>query len=227
MKMFHGNFDQLVDMGFEICKNFNIDLENALMSIDAFMFNYSRVKRNNFTTVDAFNQLSAKDKWTILYDILIENIVLPLMHIKNTSWHPRDGFDALAESLKRHGAHAFLGKFGSYCHKERPVLFQKEITEKRKVHFFRKNSYIGDFLPYTHCIVVDHVKVVQDKKMVFDPNHRSSERRPEKIFMLSYEKFVERLTNWQGRRYIENKSTSFVTYGRVSQCPDKFGHKIS
>ncbi len=228
MMNFNYHYDELVQVGLDLCKDSNINLKQALRLNDSFMHHYLNRTTKELSEIEFFNRINSRERWTLLYDILIEKIVLPLMHIKNTNWHPRDGFDALGESLKKHGAHAFLGKFGSYCHTGKPEVFNKETTEGRHVYYFKKNTYVGDFIPFTHCIVVDQIKLVQGKEMVFfrDPNCTSRNKRPEKIFMLSYENFVQRLTDWQGERFAHIKCRDAVTFGRVSTCPEKFGHKI-
>jgi len=229
MMNFHDNYDELVQMGVELCKNSNIDIQKALNSDDDFMFYYCLRVNKKQTIKEFFDDLNSMQKWTVLYDILIEKIILPLMNIKNISWHPRDGFEALGESLKQHGAHAFLGKFGAYSHDENilPLPYKNETTHNRHVLYFKKGSYIGDSVPFAHCVVVDQVKVIEGKEFVFfrDPINASNSETPEKIYMLSYENFVNRLTNWKGGRYINNKYSDF-TYGRVSHSPEKFGHSV-
>lgn len=228
MTNFKSNYAQLVQVGLNLCKEANIDLEQSLKLNNSFMRAYKNCKAKRLSEIDFFNKIKPREQWTLLYNILIEKIVLPLMHIKNVNWHPRDGFAGLGESLKKYGAHAFLGKFGSYCHTKKPVAFKEESTANRHVYFFEKNTFKGDSIPFTHCVIVDQVKVVGGKQMVFfrDPNWPSTNNKPEEIFMLSYENFVQRLTNWQGERFADNKCSDTATFSRVSTCPEKFGHKI-
>lgn len=215
MKNFNENYDYLVQMAFELCNDLKIDIAKCLETNLFFMQQYN--KSEVLTIIEDFNLYSAKMKWSYLYFILVENIISPLMSINNSNWHPRDGFTALAESLKSHGAHAFLGKFGSCFHWKNAKPSESESTSSRPVSFFEKNTFCGNSIPYTHCIIVDQVKIVNGKEMIFfrDPNYNSSIDKPEQIFMLSYENFVQRLTNFQGRSYVHYKDLN-LTFGRVS-----------
>lgn len=220
------NHAKLCEIAITLCQNNDINVYNALKYNDSFNYCYINRTKKDLTENKFFDQLNDRIKWSILYEIIMEKILLPLMNIKNINWHPRDGFDALAKSLNEHGAHAFIGKFGSFHHTEAPVSSVKESTEAREVLYFKKDTYNGDTNHFAHCVVVDQVKIIHGKEMVFfrDPMYASEINKPEKIFMLSYESFVQRLEDWNGRRFIHGKCSDSVTYGKASNDPEKFGH---
>ena len=226
MQNFKKNYTELIQLGLEICRDAEIDLEAALQLSKNFMSYYAK-HQHKLTEIEFFHRVVPEHRWTVLYNILLEKVVLPLMHIENISWHPRDGFSGLRDSLKKHGAHAFVGKFGRCFHNPKPLPFHSQSTENRHVFYFLKDSFIGETSAYNHCIIVDDAKIVGGKEMVFfrDPNYLSSPKRPEKIFMLSFENFVARLRDWQGRRFLPHLDSD--PFARASDSPEKFGHTPS
>ncbi|RDI45179.1 hypothetical protein [Aquicella lusitana] len=220
---FNHDYAHLAEIAFTLCQNLNIDLETALSLNSAFMNRFIKRANKALSKIEYLTSLEERGQWIILYDILTYKILLPLLHLENAAWHPRDGFNKLKESLRNHGAHAFMGKFGAWCHNEKPQPFMSETTQNRHVFYFRKNTYMGDYIPFTHCVIVDQLKIVNGKEMVFfrDPNSRSAPNKPEKIFMLSFENFVSRLTDWQGNRFILNCCPDETSFGFVSTQPER------
>lgn len=222
---FGNDTNALLTIGINICKDFDIDIEKNILKNKSFMEKYFRIKPSlpsSMSPGGLFNRLSSFDQWVVIYDILIETVLAPLMNLKNTDWHPRDGINALKDSLRVNGAHFFMGKFGFWCYNKPPKKFTSECTRDRHIFSFDKNAYVGDSRPFTHGIIVDQIKTVNGKEMVFfrDPYTQSKEGQPEKIFMLSYETFIQRLTDRQGYRVARNECASDLTFGMTSRCPE-------
>ncbi|VVC74875.1 hypothetical protein AQUSIP_01490 [Aquicella siphonis] len=216
----------LLETAREICAELSIDFTKALTRNENFMNYYYLCRQKHHFSLEPleyYARLNDFNKWIIFYDILIENVFAPLMSLRKASWHPRDGVEGLKESLRQQGAHYFMGKFGSCFYSEKPREFKSESTAERKVYYFNKNKYIGDISPFTHAIIVDQVKKVNGVEMVFfrDPGYASRESAPEKIFMLSYETFVNRLTDYQGHRFMLKACSDDAAFGLVSARADK------
>ena len=82
------NTDALVIIGTHICKDFDIDIEQAILKNKSFMEKYARIRQaNGFSNspIYLFNRLSSFDRWNVLYDILVETVLAPLMNLKNTT----------------------------------------------------------------------------------------------------------------------------------------------
>ncbi|MCW5584477.1 MAG: hypothetical protein KIT56_11530, partial [Gammaproteobacteria bacterium] len=221
---YNGNHDELVSLANTILIDLNIDLGKSVLTNKSFMNKHQTFIKKTQINMSAqvfYNSLSSFHKWILLYDVIIKNILMPLMNLKETAWHPREGFAALKKSLKEKGAHFFMGKFGAWCYSKKPILLSKESTSSRQVFYFDKDTYIGDSKPFTHGIIVDQVKIVNGKEMIFfrDPSKASKEGQPEKIYILSYETFVNRLTDMQGYRFSYNECSNDINFGLVNESP--------
>lgn len=221
-----GDFAEMVTLAKGIFEDLGISIHKEIEKNQSFGHMCQKIRftrQISKSNSEIFNLMSAFDQWIVLYDIFIEHVLKPLMNIRNADWHPRDGFKGLQETLKKNGALFFMGKFGTWCYSDAPLEFKSETTQNRHVFYFNKKSYVGDTKPFTHGIIVDQVKVVNGKQMVFfrDPNFLSSKTKAEKIFMLSYETFVERLTDLQGHRFSQQACSSEATFGLASAKPEK------
>lgn len=227
LKNFNHNYLELALLGYTLCGDLRIDLEQALSKNNSFMSLYMQRSNKELNKCEYLRSLPHNRQWVILYDIISKYLLLPLMNLHESTWHPRDGFKGLQESLKKHGAHAFLGKFGQWCHTQKAKTFKEECTKARHTYFFQKDTYVGDNIPFTHCVVVDQAKVVNGKEMIFfhDPSKPSTPGKVAKIYMLSYETFVSRLCNTAGNRFVVNPSND-DTFGYVSKDADKLNLAI-
>lgn len=214
---------RLLQLGNQLCAQFNIDIDEAILTNESFMESFYRLcskRMLNLSPIEFYLLLPPSNKWNVLYDILIKQVLAPVMHLKKSSWHPHDDFAGLQDSLKRDGAHFFVGKFGSWCYTQKPKPVTAETTLKRRVFSFDKASYVGDSSSFTHGIIVDQAKVVNGKQMIFfrDPQYQSSSGKPEIVFMLTYASFLRYLTDMQG--YRANVCSSKMTFGMVSTEPE-------
>ncbi|WP_131783842.1 hypothetical protein [Legionella gresilensis] len=219
-------FKNLIHTANKIIKDFDINLEKALIKNLSFMHSYAkarRIYRFNLSPIEFYNQLDSFLKWVILYSILIQKILAPLFNLQQTDWHPSKGIDALRDSLNQKGAHFFMGKYGAWCYNKPPKEYKDLCTSTRKVLYFDKDSYQADEAMFTHGIIVDQIKNINGKNMIFyrDPNYPSSPDKKEKVFMLSYETFVKRLTDFRGLSFQFNECSSEEKFGLVSCVPEK------
>jgi hypothetical protein len=225
---YNGKSDQLTMLGKKLCNGFGISIEKTIIANKSFMKKFDLVEAHSSRAISPmflYQHFNSFAQWVVLYDIMV---LAPLRNIKNADWHPRDGINALKDSLKKNGAHFFMGKFSSWCYSEKPKQFISETTSNRHIFFFNKHAYLGETKPFTHGIIVDKIKTVNRKEMVFfrDPNHSSKEGRPEKIYMLSYETFMQRLTDKQGYRVDRDECAREMTFGMINSCPEKlYGSK--
>jgi len=205
---FNGDYNALLITLKEVCGQLNINADRVIAT--AKSYSEERKKTKNI-------------QCSLLYEALIKQRLFSLFNIQESGWHPKDGFSGLKESIKTHGAHVFLGKFGAWCHigQDKVVNFSKENTHNREVYAFKKGSYAGDSTTWTHAIVVDQVKNVNGTEMVFfrDPYDHSDESKKEKVYALSYESFVQRLTNQQSHRYSRDECQYENGFGIVSSTP--------
>lgn len=205
---FNGNYDDLLTCLIELCIQLNINAERVIATSKS----YPEVMKNN-----------KKIQTSLLYEALIKQRLFSLFNVQESGWHPKDGFAGLKESLKKHGAHVFIGKFGAWCHagQDKLVNFNHENTHNREVYAFKKGSYAGELTNWTHAIIVDQVKNVNGVDMVFfrDPYDHSDDSKNEKVYALSYESFVQRLTNQQSQRYAQNDCPHENNFGIVSSNP--------
>ncbi|STX55794.1 Uncharacterised protein [Legionella beliardensis] len=225
-KMTETCFKHLIHTANKIIKDFDLNLEKALIKNLSFMHSYSKagsMYRFNLSPIEFYNQLDLFPKWVILYSILIQRILAPLFSLQQTDWHPSKGMDALRDSLSKKGAHFFMGKYGTWCYNKPPKEYKDLCTSTRKVLYFDKDSYQADEAMFTHGIIVDQIKNINGKNMVFyrDPNYPSSPGKKEKVFMLSYETFVKRLTDFRGLNFQSNECSSEEKFGLVSCIPEK------
>lgn len=205
---FDGNYDDLLTCLRELCIKLNINAERIIATSKS----YPEVMKTH-----------KKIQTSLLYEALIKQRLFSLFNVQESGWHPKDGFAGLKESLKKHGAHVFIGKFGAWCHtgEDKLVNFNHENTHNREVYAFRKGSYTGESTTWTHAIIVDQVKVVNGTDMVFfrDPYDHSDDSETEKVYALSYESFVQRLTNQQSQSYAQNDCPHENNFGIVSVSP--------
>lgn len=202
---FNGDFNGLLMALRELCAQLNLNADQIIKTTQA----YSEADKKHASTQCA-----------LLYEALIKQRLFSLFNIQESGWHPKDGFAGLKESLKTHGAHAFIGKFGAWCHRNQVSSYSKKNTHNREVYAFQKGSYAGDATPWTHTVVVDQVKIVNGTEMIFfrDPYDTSSVSNNEKIYALSYENFLRRLTNHQSQRSW-NECQYEKSFGIVSSNP--------
>lgn len=221
---FSGDYSPLNSLGLSACNVLNIDFKSECLLSELFWRSYRTAQYTSCYTMistpaEFATQLSAQNKWAILYGILVAKAFSPLFSIQASRWEPLQGFEGLMASLRTHGAHVFIGKFGFCYHAQAPIEHEEESqhTPGRKVYYFAKNSFIGDRTSWLHAVVVDQAKILGARQMVFfrDPYNVSSSSQEEKVYMLSYESFLERLTEYSSYY----KPTTSPQYGFVSQNP--------
>lgn len=215
-------FEHLMDIGNKILKDFDINLEKALIENSSFMSSYNQsLYQFILSPIEFYTSLDLFLKWVALYSILIQKVLAPLFNLQHSDWHPDKGIDALRDSLRQKGAHFFMGKYGTWCYNKPPKVYEALNTSTQHVFYFDRDSYQADNAPFTHGIIVDQIKNIDGKNMVFyrDPNCPSSEGQKEKIFMLSYETFVKRLTDARGLKL--NECSAEEQFGLVSIVPEK------
>lgn len=205
---FDGNYNTLLITLRELCDQLNLNPDRVISVAKSY---------------------SEKDKTqsniqcSLLYEALIKQRLFSLFNVQESGWHPKNGFAGLKESLRSHGAHVFVGKYGAWCHvgENKVVSYFKENINNREVYGFKKGSYAGENTTWTHAIVVDQVKIINGIEMVFfrDPYDCSDNSQKEKIYALSYESFVQRLTNQQSHRYARNDADYENCFGIVSSNP--------
>lgn len=205
---FKGNYDVSLNTIKELCARLYTNSERVL-SKDILYTDEQKTQKNI--------QVS------LLYEALIKQRFFSLLNLQESGWHPKNGFSGLKNSLKNHGAHVFIGKFGSWCYTRQNSIieFARINSHHRAVYAFKKGSYIGDYTSWTHAIVVDQVKNVDGTDMVFfrDPYDSSDGHAAERIYGLSYQNFVSRLTNHQSMHYARHQCQNENSFGIVSTNP--------
>jgi hypothetical protein len=208
---FTGDFEALLITLNQLCIELNIDPNSEIKTSEY----YSETDKK-------FN----KTQCAILHNALIKQKLFPLFNIQESEWHPRKGVTGLKESLREHGAHVFIGKFGFIFHvgEDKVIDYSAENTHNREVYAFKKGSYAGDEDQYTwtHSVVVDQVKNVNGIEMVFfrDPYCDSHGYQYEKIYALSYNSFIQRLTNQHSQRFALSECQNDNGFGIVSSNPN-------
>lgn len=151
----------------------------------------SAVKLYNMSAVD----LQAKWAFFTLMDKADQ-----IFGLKNLDWTINDGFAGLQQALRTNGQIIFQGKYGICFHGGMNVKkHPSESTSDREVYFFKPGSLHAS--SWTHCVIVDQAKVIDSKAFIFfrDPYNSSTPGTPEKAYMLSYESFVQRISDKYGR----------------------------
>ncbi|STY31260.1 Uncharacterised protein [Legionella wadsworthii] len=209
LKNFRGDYDSLYRTLKELCGQLNINCNQVITHAKSY---------------SEFEKERIQIQCSLLYEALIKQRFYPLFHLHDSGWHPDKGFIGLKESLATHGAHVFIGKFGAWCHRgeDKLVRFSSEDTTEREAYAFKKDSYAGDSTTWTHAVIVDMVKIINDREMVFfrDPYDYSGPDAKEKVYVLSYEMFIQRLTNQQSHRYARKQCEYETNFGIVSSDPD-------
>ncbi len=216
------DYVELVKLGEDICKEWKISL-NEIYNFKQF-HNYYAERLKEFPNLDkegCYYLLDLETKWIILYNLLIEKILMPLMNIKESTWQPQLGITALKKSLQENGAHFFLGKLGDNYHTEHEVI-KEESTPSRTIYKVNDNNVRDSRQTLVHAIIVDQIKTIHGTEMVFfrDPMFSSIPGVPEKIFMIGYDNFVERLADNGGYRFAKNECNVNSIFGMVSECPE-------
>jgi hypothetical protein len=101
---------------------------------------------------------------------------------------------------------------GNYDGKANTKKHEKQSTADRKVYFFKLNTLRTS--AWTHCVIVDQVKVVKGRPFVFfrAPQDPSIPGTSDKAYMLSYESFIQRISDKYG--YFGGPKT---TYGLAKE----------
>lgn len=204
MKEFDGRLELLVPKLRSICMKLNIDWEWVLI---------------NSPLVTDHRRIPPMLESSILYDAIIKQRVCTLMSLQQSDWQLSDGFNGLRKSLETHGAHVFTGKYGRCYHIPHASLTEVEelSSPERQVFGFKKDSFIGTFVQWTHAVIVDQASLYKGREMVFfrDPMDQSLMGKREQVYALSYESFTERL-------YSQPQSTSRpASPGIVSKSPSR------
>lgn len=194
------NYNALYESGIKICKNANLDWEEEIYNLKAFQSRHL----NTSPPLDKKEFLERHTifgKCVLLYNVLIEKILMPLMKIKKSAWvasNDSAGFNSLKHSLEENGPHLFLGKFGATHYSKPPILSQTMSTHDRKVYYFDKSSAETSPVPlFIHWVLVDKVDIVANREMVFyrDSNHSSVPGSAETVYMQSFPSFLDRLAD--------------------------------
>lgn len=130
---------------------------------------------------------------------------------ENLDWTIQDRFEGLQQALRENGQIIFQGKYGMCFHGRANVQFHsQESTTSRQVYFFKKGTLHAS--TWTHCVIVDQVKLIDGRPFVFfrDPYNESIPGEPDKAYMLSYESFIQRISDKYG-----NVGGPETTYGLV------------
>lgn len=129
MTNYDGNTNALIAFGNSICEQLGINVDETLLCNANFMKKHEVLKASykiHLPPLEYYHSLNSSKKWNVLYNVLIENIVAPVMHLKYADWQPDHGFAGLKASLQQNGAHFFIGKFGSCFTQKHLFLFLKK-----------------------------------------------------------------------------------------------------
>lgn len=218
------NYSDLKNMGEDLVRKLNIYLPDKLLEQpDLYNIFSHYLFEGNYSVFDIYLRLPARRQWCILYDILVRHFLIPFFNLKNSDWHPHQGFAGLVNSLKTNGPHVFFGKLGSWTYLEKPFDLPSESTPMRRVRAFKKNSYhVAKDFPLCHAVIVDQAKIINGKAFVFfhDPNRSSILDARQIVYILSYDAFIERLTNNYNKEYVNTENRE-LSYGIVSQNYDE------
>ncbi|PJE11477.1 hypothetical protein [Legionella sp.] len=119
--------------------------------------------------------------------------------LKNLEWTIEDGFEGLQQALRDNGQIIFQGKYGICFHGGSNVAkHRNESTVEREVYFFKPRTLHAS--SWTHCVIVDQAKIIDGKPFIFfrDPYDPSTPGAPEKAYMLSYDSFIQRISDKYG-----------------------------
>ncbi|CDZ77138.1 hypothetical protein BN59_01420 [Legionella massiliensis] len=162
------------------------------------------------SSIRVFRTLVMKEKAQVTYSAVLEALDAQL-GLKNAEWSIESGFEGLRQALITNGQIMFQGKFGRCFYGAGDVIHHPdESTEDRKAFYFRKNTIRAS--AWTHCVVVDQVKLVNGVPFVFfkDPYDVSKPGQADNVYMISYQSFVERLSDRYG---IKREASEEATFG--------------
>lgn len=227
---------KLFQIGNKICETYNIDLKSCALEDKDFLINYKHERKSNSSLSPKvfFEDLPIYKKSMLLYSVLLEKILMPLMNVRNSNWNPfhENGFEELRESVKINGPHLFIGKFGASFNLSPPNIYKPESTPDRIVRTYDKTSFFDAPNTIQHWIMIDKVAMVQGKingsitgvPMIFyrDSNDNSSPGSSESVYMMTYASFVTRLTDRMGYRCDKVLHDNEASFGVMSNNISKF-----
>lgn len=129
--------------------------------------------------------------------------------LKDLEWTINAGFEGLQQALRENGQIIFQGKYGVCFHGGINISkHPKESTADREVYFFKPGTLHAS--SWTHCVIVDQAKIIEGKPFILfrDPYNASSPGTPAKAYMLSYDNFIQRISDKYG-----NVGGPSTTYG--------------
>lgn len=217
LEKFNG-FNDLLDTITETCQTLGIDHAQIIKNHPRFKEYKNEVPMGNFMSNEfLYTHYSSESKFLILYRELIKRYYAHC-NVTESNWTPEDGVNGLMNALRTHGAQMVIGKFGRCFHASNGCVRMPNQDEfDRTVYSFTKDSYHGDNSVWTHTVILDQVKEVNGKYFVFfrDPQNDSAVNQQEPVYMLSYESFISRLYDLDGRRYSlvgKNNNSRFTVF---------------
>lgn len=193
------NFTNLATAMEEACDILGMDVKNIIRTS---LYNRNPEFPEELLTICTkaiCSSSNSKQKSEILYGAMQERI-FTVFGVAASTWKPqKEDFQLFKEKLQNDGAMMFIGRYGKVFHTNygrRP----DDDTDSREVYAFPKGSYVGDTekIGWTHAIIVDQVKEVNDVNMVIfrDPFDESKIDKKEKVYMMRYETFCERMSEF-------------------------------
>jgi hypothetical protein len=203
----YSKFEELLSEGNKLCEKFKINFKEKALLNKSFQLSYAHFKKTNqHIDIDSyFENLDLYVKCNLLYTVIVDDFLMPYMNIRNSNWNPsrENAFEELAEALKIDGPHLFIGKFGRPFYPQGSQEQYKELsTAMRHIFIFDRNKYAAsDLAP--HWIMIDQVSIIKNRQMVYyrDPTDMSDPSYPERVYIMSYQAFANRLTDRLGNPY--------------------------
>lgn len=157
---------------------------------------------NVIAPIHAYPMLTTR--WQILYFELVRQI-LPMFGNVASHSKPTEDIDEFKDSLKSTGPRMFVGKYGAFFYKAAPKTLSQQDNDSRILYYFLKDTFINN-PSFTHCVIVDEVRLFNDIPMIVfrDPKDASIPGQPEKVYMLSYKAFLERMAWFNGASEEDN-----------------------
>ncbi len=166
-------------------------------------------------------KVSERTAWI---DNYVFNFACNSYGMKAADWSPDKSVDFLLESLKQHGPHIVNGLIGQSCYTVAPKPLSEKINE-RTIWHWPKGSLVRTS-GNGHSVLVIGARKITTTGRAFvyfiDPIDGSNPKNPEqqKIYVMSYEKFVEQVGSTNGVKVMESiKNTSKEFF-----CSHKFAY---
>jgi hypothetical protein len=161
------------------------------------------------------SELSFSDK-LFLFQTAVRNESRDLYGLKISSFNPADGFEALKTSLRKEGAICVGAKVGIAYYESKPAEgnYGGVPKEEYRVFFWTKEAKKINHSA-SHAILIVGAEKVKTKNgckktvLFMDPNDLSSLKEKDKIYRISFNNLILKMTNRYGYQGVMRSNTAF------------------